>query len=68
MNFYLIEARRRKGLTQKALAESVGMDFRHISLTERGRYVPTITERGLIADILETDYETLWDSKKYFEI
>jgi len=68
MNFYLIEARKRKGLTQKALAESVGMDFRHISLTERGRYIPTITERELIAKILEVDYETLWDSARYFGI
>ena len=66
MNFVLLEARRRKGMTQKGLAVSVGMDFRHISLAERGRYVPTTIERGLIADILEIDYDELWDSKQYF--
>jgi transcriptional regulator with XRE-family HTH domain len=45
--------RRRRGLTQHALADLSGVPQTYISLLERGRLIPTETELDRLAHVLD---------------
>ncbi len=48
----LLDARKESGITQKELAEKVGLDKGYISRVERGLIVPSITTFSRIASAL----------------
>jgi transcriptional regulator with XRE-family HTH domain len=50
-------ARRREGLTQKALAALAGIPQAHISLMERGKIAIGVTRAKRLAKVLNTGYK-----------
>lgn len=59
-NKALIEARKRKGLTQERLAELLGCKKSTISNWENGRSKPTLTDAFRVAELLESDVNELF--------
>jgi putative transcriptional regulator len=53
-------ARARFGLTQAALAEAVGVTRKTINSIENGRYIPSTHLALLLARVLETTVESLF--------
>jgi putative transcriptional regulator len=54
------EARSAKGLTQAALAESVGVSRQSINYIEQGTFAPSVSLALRIARVLETTVEELF--------
>jgi transcriptional regulator with XRE-family HTH domain len=55
-----IQARRFElGITQQELARLARMNSAHISLLERGRYLPTLDEWQRLADVLNVERSVL---------
>lgn len=52
--------RQRRGMTQQALAETVGCDARHISRWEQGDRLPSLPWAFRLAWALECRIEDLW--------
>ena len=58
--------RNRAGLSQKGLAEKVGLGFgQHIGKIERGETNTSLTVIAAIMDVLDIDFEKLYDRKKF---
>lgn len=56
----LKEERKKKGLTQEALAEKVGVRRQTISMVETGKNKLTIKLAKKIANVLEIDWKDLF--------
>lgn len=59
--------RNRAGLSQEGLAEKVGLGFgQHIGKIERGETNTSLTVIAAIMEVLDVDFEKLYDRKKVF--
>ncbi|WP_372791200.1 helix-turn-helix domain-containing protein [Lentilactobacillus sp. SPB1-3] len=55
----LLDARKRAGLSQKAVAKSIGKTLRQYQRYERGEIIPPIDVAYMLADALQTPLSTL---------
>lgn len=53
----LKELRKAKGYTQQALAEKAGIDEKHLSRVENGKYFPTHTTLNKLLNALDTSID-----------
>lgn len=56
---YLSASRERSGLSQRALAEQIGVDYTYLSKIERGQMVPSDDVLRKLANALPVDFETM---------
>lgn len=68
----LKELRKSKGWTQEKLAETVGVDTKHISFLETGRNFPSADLLEKIKNTFDVDYRDIFDietcnKQKYYE-
>lgn len=53
--------RKARGLTQSELAEKVGLDSRHISRLETGKYYPSLDSLEVIANVLGAELREFFE-------
>ena len=57
----IVELRKKKGLTQEDLCDSIGVDRSYMGFIERGERNPTLDKIGKIADALGVSLKELFD-------
>ena len=61
------ELRKSKGLTQEDLAESVGIDSKHLSRIECGVNFPSLDLLGKIAGVLNVETALLFETRHLYD-
>lgn len=61
MRWWLIKARKDRGMTQREISELTNIPQSLYSLYERGRMCPKVKNAKLIADALDLDWNLFYD-------
>lgn len=56
----ILEARKRRGMSQERLATESGIDRSHMGYIEQGRRKPTLSTITKIANVLDTSLEQIF--------